>query len=313
MLSTRSLAAALATVLAGALLVTGAAVATPTLDQQQTTLDMDRVFEIGGMGPQTLAQIVTSGTPGLLTQVELPVACDSSDLLVEIRESGTTIPGTRVLASQTVSGLAYTEEWKSIAFTTPAFIADETLFAIVLSSPGWCGIFAGPDGLDPYSRGAGLYKYPPYPWWPAGTDLGFKTYVEAVCQVPALVGSAQSVVSGMLEAHGCALGTVKLVFSRDVPLGDVIAQSQPEGTRLAPAGRVDLVVSRGPQQCKVPNVRRMTLARAKSKLKRAHCRAGSIRRVAAAKSMKGRVIRQKPAPGTQLPEGGRVSLVVGRR
>ena len=92
MLSTRSLAAALASVLAGALLLTGAAAAAPTLDQQQTTLDMDRVFVIGGESQQTLAQIVTSGTPGLLTQVDLPVACDSSNLLVEIRESGTTIP-----------------------------------------------------------------------------------------------------------------------------------------------------------------------------------------------------------------------------
>ena len=313
MLSTRSPAAALASVLAGALLFTGAAVATPTLDQQQTILDMDRVFVIGGTGPQTLAQIVTSGTPGLLTQVDLPVACDSSNLLVEIRESGTTIPGTRVLASQTVSGLADTEDWKPIAFSTPAFIADESLFAIVLSSPGWCGIFAGPDGLDLYPRGNGLYIYPPYPWGLTGADLGFKTYVEAACQVPSVVGSAQSVVSGMLETYGCALGTVTLAFSRDVPPGNVISQSQAEGTRLAPASRIDLVVSRGPQQCKVPNVRRLTLARAKSKLKSARCRAGSIRRVAAAKRMKGRVLRQKPAPGTRLPEGGRVNLVVGRR
>jgi PASTA domain len=311
MLSTRSFAAALASVLAGALLFTGAAVATPTLDQQQTTLDMDWLIVIGGDRPQTLAQVVTSGTAGLLTQVDLPVEC-AWPLTVEIRDSGATIPGTVVLASQTVSGLSG-EDWSPIVFSNPAFITDETFFAIVLSSPGNCGIYAGPDGADPYPRGNGYYLWPPYPWAPTGADLGFKTYVEAICKVPGLVGGAESDVAGTLERYGCAVGNVTRVFSRTVPVGDVVSQSQPEGTQLPPASKVDVVVSRGPQQCKVPNVRRMTLARAKSKLKRAHCRAGSIRRVAAAKSMKGRVIRQKPAPGTRLPEGSRVNLVVGRR
>ena len=311
-MTTRRLAALVCTAVAGTLLLTGLARAAPALDQQQTTLDLSRVLVIGGNGPQTLAQVVTSGTAGLLTQIDLPVACGDSTLVIEVRDSGATIPGTNILASQAVTGLAATEDWKPIMLNSPPFITDETMFAIVLSSPSSCGILAGPNGADPYPRGNGLYLYPPYPWGPAGADLGFKTYVEAICQVPALVGSPRP-DGPALEKYGCALGTVKTAYSRDVATGDVISQSQPEGTRLPAASKVDLVVSLGARPCKVPNVRRMRLARAKATLTRALCRVGSVRKVRSAKAMTGRVIRQRPAPGTRLPEGGRVSLVIGRR
>jgi PASTA domain len=311
-MNTRRLAALMCVALAGTLFLTGLAQAAPGLDQQQTTLDMNRLLVIGGNGPQTLAQVVTSGTPGLLTQVDLPVLCGDSGFVLEIRDSGATIPGTNVWASQTVTGLADNEHWKPIALTSPPFIPDETMFAIVLSSPGSCGIFAAPNGTDPYPRGSGLYIYPPYPWGLA-PDLGFKTYVDAICQVPGLAGSAEAEAPGMLERYGCALGALARAYSREVAAGDVISQSQVEGTRLPAASKVDVVVSRGPRPCKVPNVRRMRLARANATLTRALCRVGSVRRVRSAKAMTGRVIRQRPAPGTRLPEGGRVNLVVGRR
>jgi hypothetical protein len=216
MLSTRSFAAALASVLAGALLFTGAAVATPTLDQQQTTLDMDWLIVIGGDRPQTLAQVVTSGTAGLLTQVDLPVEC-AWPLTVEIRDSGATIPGTVVLASQTVSGLSG-EDWSPIVFSNPAFITDETFFAIVLSSPGNCGIYAGPDGADPYPRGNGYYLWPPYPWAPTGADLGFKTYVEAICKVPGLVGGPRAAaMQGAKRSPHDARASEEQVEARALP------------------------------------------------------------------------------------------------
>jgi hypothetical protein len=314
-MTTRRLAT-LCAALAGTLLLTGFARAAPALDQQQTTVDPDQWFIVGGSGPQILGQTVTSGVAGLLTQIVLPVAClPESDLVIQIRDSGVTIPGTTVLASRTVSGISDTEDWKSIAFETPPFITDETPFAIVLSSPGTCASQAGPFNVDLYPRGGGYYQGPPYPpgiWATAGADLGFKTYVEAICQVPALVGSPEP-DGPALERYGCSLGTVTRAYSRDVPTGDVISQSQVEGTRLPAASKVNVVVSRGAPPCTVPNVRRMRLARAKATLTRALCRVGSVRKVRSAKAMRGRVIRQRPAPGTRLPEGGRVNLVVGRR
>ena len=55
----------------------------------------------------------------------------------------------------------------------------------------------------------------------------------------------------------------------------------------------------------------MTLPKAKTKLRKAHCRIGPIRRARSPKV--GRVIRQSPAPGAVRAKGFKIRLVVGRR
>jgi beta-lactam-binding protein with PASTA domain len=67
--------------------------------------------------------------------------------------------------------------------------------------------------------------------------------------------------------------------------------------------------------CKVPKLRGKKLAAAKAAIKSAHCAVGKITRTYSAKVRQGRVISQKPAPGTRHPAGTRVRLVVskGRR
>jgi beta-lactam-binding protein with PASTA domain len=56
----------------------------------------------------------------------------------------------------------------------------------------------------------------------------------------------------------------------------------------------------------------MTLARAKTRIRRANCRVGRIRRRVNPRRV-GRVIAQTPRPGTVKPSGFRVNLVLGRR
>jgi hypothetical protein len=63
--------------------------------------------------------------------------------------------------------------------------------------------------------------------------------------------------------------------------------------------------------CVVPDVRRKPLSFAKRTIGRAQCRVGKIRR-AYSKIAKGRVISETPKPGTVLPRGGKVKLVVSR-
>jgi beta-lactam-binding protein with PASTA domain len=53
------------------------------------------------------------------------------------------------------------------------------------------------------------------------------------------------------------------------------------------------------------------LARAKTKIRRAHCTVGRIRR--ARSRLVGRVIGQSPQGGARKSRGFRVTLVVGRR
>jgi PASTA domain/FG-GAP-like repeat len=67
--------------------------------------------------------------------------------------------------------------------------------------------------------------------------------------------------------------------------------------------------------CTVPKVTGMTLPAARSATARAGCHVGKIRRAYSKTVKRGRVISQKPKPGTVLPNGGKVDLVasLGRK
>ena len=56
----------------------------------------------------------------------------------------------------------------------------------------------------------------------------------------------------------------------------------------------------------------LKLAKARTKITRAHCRVGAIKRKHAAARLKGKVIGQSPKPGRRLANGSRVRLTVGR-
>jgi len=298
------------------LLLVGAAVAAPELDQQQTVLDETRVVVVGGDGPQIPAQIVRSGIAGLLTHVDLPVLCEtpSTSLVVRILDAGVG-PGTNVLATQTVSGISGDLEWKQVALPTQPFIPAETSFAIALSSPGFCGVFGGPSQANLYPRGDGWYQGPPNPpgvWALGGLDLGFKTYVERMCKVPRIVELSLDEAGALIEAYGCTSGTVRRMYSKTVPEGQTISQEQEEGTMLPPRSPVNFAVSLGAPPCHVPPVRGRKLAAARSAIAKASCRVGKVKRVRSKKVKRGRVISQSPRPGTSLTNLGKVNLVVSR-
>jgi hypothetical protein len=137
---------------------------------------------------------------------------------------------------------------------------------------------------------------------------------------------------GLAPVYGRAIGGGK-------PLSGSVTASTPPGLRLAagrwrvcgyisygglsPAGdpigavfassSVSVIVPSGTRAsapCQVPNVKHKTLARARSLLKSAHCQVGRVVSHKYGKKPR-RVISQSPKPGTILPHGSSVSLVVG--
>ena len=67
-----------------------------------------------------------------------------------------------------------------------------------------------------------------------------------------------------------------------------------------------------PTVCLVPRVVRRTLAVARALLARAHCAVATVSRKYSNRVKRGRVIAQRPAPGTRRPEDARVTLLVSR-
>jgi hypothetical protein len=68
-----------------------------------------------------------------------------------------------------------------------------------------------------------------------------------------------------------------------------------------------------PELCRVPRVIGLKLAKATTRIRRAKCSVGKIRRARSARSRQGRVIAQSPRPGAVKRQGFRVKLTVGRR
>jgi hypothetical protein len=66
------------------------------------------------------------------------------------------------------------------------------------------------------------------------------------------------------------------------------------------------------KKCIVPKVVGLTLAKAKTKIKKAHCRVGKITRKHSSKKKKGKVIKQSPRAHKHLKAGSKVNLTVGK-
>jgi hypothetical protein len=67
-----------------------------------------------------------------------------------------------------------------------------------------------------------------------------------------------------------------------------------------------------PVKCLVPAVKNKPLTAAKRAILARHCRVGKIRRAYSKSVRKGRVISERPKPRTELPNRGKVNLVVSR-
>jgi hypothetical protein len=73
---------------------------------------------------------------------------------------------------------------------------------------------------------------------------------------PWSVGFFESEVIPFLEGKGLVLGNVEYVFDDDSVDGEVLSQFPPPGQLVAAGTAFDLVVSRGPEQVEIPDVRR---------------------------------------------------------
>jgi Ca2+-binding RTX toxin-like protein len=180
--------AAVTVACAAPLLAPGAAHA-GTLDQQQPD----------GSGPgnvidsaQSLAQTFTAGLSGGLDQVDLFLqksGTPTADLSVELRDAPGGVPGSTVLASQSVPQASVpgpgAAAFLSINFPAPASVVAGTQYAIVAysttSGGGNLYAWSGSSTANPYAGGGVFFttNSPPSGSWGSvpADDLAFKTYV----------------------------------------------------------------------------------------------------------------------------------------
>ena len=115
----------------------------------------------------------------------------------------------------------------------------------------------------------------------------------------------------VMTAAGLAVGGIDSVPA-DSDRGVVVSTRPPEGTLRPPGARVDMVVSRGPAAVRIPEVAGLTELVARERIEAAGLRIGLVSSRRDSRGKPGTVLSQRPNPGSFLPKGGRVDLVVTR-
>jgi eukaryotic-like serine/threonine-protein kinase len=160
----------------------------------------------------------------------------------------------------------------------------------------------------------------PRPFWPwlllllllvlgaLGASWYFASRGETVDadEVPNVVGVQRGVAEDRLDERGFEV-EVKRVGSRRAA-GTVLAQRPRPGTLYGEGGIVVISVARDPLKTEVPDVSGLSTARALARLRAAELspRAQEV----PSREPRGTVLRQLPAPGTEVPTGSPAVIVV---
>lgn len=164
----------------------------------------------------------------------------------------------------------------------------------------------------------------------------------AAGKVPTLAGRNREEAAALLREQGLILGQVSERETRQVPPGQVLAQSPPPGTEPAGGGpfTVDIVIATAPPgptpmvaepppireplpveepperagpSTRVPAVRGLSLEAAKAVITESGLTLGVVRRQRVAEGAPGRVLSQSPLAGSEAARGARIDLTVAQR
>jgi beta-lactam-binding protein with PASTA domain/tRNA A-37 threonylcarbamoyl transferase component Bud32 len=129
-------------------------------------------------------------------------------------------------------------------------------------------------------------------------------------EVPRVEGKPLDLARRELEAAQLIVVADRREPSDTVPPDHVIEQNPEDGRKVSPGSRIELVISSGPDQVVVPDVRGKTREEAQRILEEARLKANPPRTEFSADVEAGRVIKQDPSPGERVDPGRSVDLTV---
>ncbi|MCX7021518.1 MAG: PASTA domain-containing protein [bacterium] len=128
--------------------------------------------------------------------------------------------------------------------------------------------------------------------------------------VPDLTNMSFEAATAMLVEMGLNYEKVAEEYSADVPTGYVVSQRQEPGMNVRPGRIIELTVSAGSEDVRVPNVTKMSQRQAEDVLRRAGLVVGKVRESYDPSVPESSVIGQNPEPGREVPRGTRIDLLV---
>lgn len=131
-------------------------------------------------------------------------------------------------------------------------------------------------------------------------------------RVPSLLGQTETKAKSRLSSAGLDVKRTEREFSDAYERGTIMDSDPKSGARIRDNGAVTLVVSRGPEMVKVPDIGGEPLADAKRDLAKAGLGAGMVTREFSDDVPRGEVIRTTPASGTERHADSAVGVVVSK-
>ncbi|MDL2079540.1 Stk1 family PASTA domain-containing Ser/Thr kinase [Streptomyces sp. GXMU-J15] len=131
-------------------------------------------------------------------------------------------------------------------------------------------------------------------------------------RVPALLSQPEAKAKERLADAGLEVGEVERAFSDTIKRGRVISTDPEVGSRIRQNSSVNLVVSKGPQVVKVPDVGGYSLDKARERLKAEGLEPGMVTREFDDTVPRGFVVSTTPQAGTERRSGSAVALVVSK-
>ncbi|MFJ2702627.1 Stk1 family PASTA domain-containing Ser/Thr kinase [Streptomyces sp. NPDC087428] len=130
--------------------------------------------------------------------------------------------------------------------------------------------------------------------------------------VPSVLGRSEQAAKGRLSDAGLEVKGVERAYSDTVGRGKVIGSDPKPAARIRGNGSVTLVVSRGPEIVKVPDVEGVALAEARRKLAKAGLVPGMTTKEFSEDAEAGEVVRTDPEAGTERRADSAIAIVVSK-
>ncbi len=144
-----------------------------------------------------------------------------------------------------------------------------------------------------------------------GTDVVLRVSSgPKLATVPVLVGTQRSVAVQQIRGRGFSPSVEEVESPK--PTGEVVRQAPSAGSQLPPGSSVSIVVSKGEEKAKAPNVIGKLRAEAVEAVRAEGLKPVVQEQQTEVPSQVGRVTDQFPPPGSELEPGSTVTLVVGK-
>jgi serine/threonine-protein kinase len=130
--------------------------------------------------------------------------------------------------------------------------------------------------------------------------------------IPSLAGMTQSQAAKAVAELGLTVDVKEKVFSEDVPKGKVITSDPAGGGRVAIAGTVHLIISKGKERIEVPDLVGLTIESATVALSESNLKVGRVTEKFSANLEAGLIIDGNPSSGSPVRKDSTVDLLVSK-